>query len=53
LWPLAGAAFAQEPHGHHCQLPLAAVPGVGRLDPAELPRIAITQRGNIKAGVIL
>src|SRR5271163_4783128 len=44
LWPLAGAAFAQEPHGHHCQPPLAAMPGIGRLNTSELPRIAITQR---------
>src|ERR1700733_5700035 len=42
LQPMAGTAFAQESHGHHCQLPLADVPGIGRPYSAELPRAAVT-----------
>lgn len=43
---MAGTAFTQKPHGHQCQLPLAAVPGTGRLCPVELPGITITQGSN-------
>src|SRR5260370_20561689 len=51
LQPMAGAAFTQEPHGQHCQLPLAAVPCIGWPCSAELPRIALTIVGRVDAAL--
>ena len=53
MQPMAGAAFTQEPHGHHCQLSMAAMPGVGRPCFAELPRIAVAVAGRVEMSLNL